>query len=480
MKPREIDTDATTHPEPDPEESRPSSASVERAFFVDLGRCDVASPEEADRLARRLERTRSRLRLHVFRSGRAVDAALELLRAVLEERRSFDRVLKLSGPRATRVRSRLAQTVHRLDRRLAKVRAKVSGALAEEGSSPSEGSTSLQCEIEGSMLRIARVLTALKIELAFLYPLLEPVRADGLEHARVYREWKRARGDGNRRRSLDRSLRRFAVECLLDPDQARAHARRASRLLDEYMKVKSELCIRNLRLVVNIVHSYRHRGMPFLDLVQEGTLGLMTALDKFEIGRGNRLSTYATWWIRQAVLRCIANQSRIVRLPLHMTRKLQDMRRAHEELHEREGKEPAAEDIAVELDLPLDDARVLHAFVGASTSLDRALGDGQDDDKAVVDLVANEEAPQMVESAQHSELRSTIDDALDRLTEQERAVIELRFGLGDTAALTLEEIGSRFEVSRERVRQIEKRALRKLGEDEESRRRLEAFAGELQ
>ena len=275
-----------------------------------------------------------------------------------------------------------------------------------------------------------------------------------------------------KKRDINRQLKGHQREIGLDTQNLRKMLRTITTGKKISDLAKKELVAANLRLVVSIAKKYSNRGLQFLDLIQEGNMGLMKAVDKFEYRRGYKFSTYATWWIRQAITRAIADQARTIRIPVHMIETINKLIRVSRGLVQEVGREPSSEEIAKKMDLPVNKVRKIIKIAQEPISLETPIG--EEEDSHLGDFIEDKILPSPPDTVIHINLREQIEEALKTLTEREAKVLKMRFGLGDGNEHTLEEVGQQFKVTRERIRQIEAKALRKLKHPSRSRK-LKSF-----
>jgi len=403
-----------------------------RMYLKQMGQISLLTREQEINLARKIEGAEDNLRRAVYEVKASRQEVLEVANQIINEEVAIESMVDEEEAAERDLTKKKLKT---LTRRL-------------RASRKDADLVSLLMEFSLSMDIISKIIANLrekKDELSQIEKHIEYLQSQGI------------RGDIGKLREQRNTLRHSIAEPLDKFDQRMVQIMERER---ELALAKKELVAANLRLVVSIAKKYTNRGLSFLDLIQEGNIGLMKAVDKFEYKRGYKFSTYATWWIRQAITRSIADQARTIRIPVHMIETINKFYRASRHLVQKFGKEPTPEEVAKIMKMPIDKVKGILKIAQEPISLQTPIGD--EGDTSFGDFIEDKTAVSPASATAYSMLKEQMTDVLNTLTEREERVLRLRFGIGDGYPRTLEEVGTIFNVTRERVRQIEAKALRKL------------------
>ncbi len=446
-----------------------------RMYLTQMGEIPLLSREEEINLARKIELTRLAFRRKVLESDYCARSAEEILQQVHDGTLPFDRTMKMSSTenlvRAV-VKKRLPQNLGTANKLLEQNTAMFEksmddGDLAEE--------RKYLKQIHRNRRKVATLLEELSLRTDRIQQMMKKLQAISRKmhqlaetiEAGANREYTPEDIDAMRQ-----ELRGLQDLVLETPKQLDKRLRAIETVNIQYEDTKRNLSGGNLRLVVSIAKKYRNRGLSFLDIIQEGNTGLMRAVDKYEYRRGYKFSTYATWWIRQAITRAIADHARTIRIPVHMIETMSKLRQVSKLLLQELGREPMIEEIAKQAEMSVTETRRVLKISKHPFSLDRPIGESED--SYFGDFIEDETIDSPVQSATQEMLKDRIEHVLKTLTYREREIIKLRYGIGDGYTYTLEEVGRIFKVTRERVRQVEAKAIRKLQHPVRSRK-LEGF-----
>jgi RNA polymerase primary sigma factor len=440
-----------------------SSRDPIRMYLSQMGNIPLLSREDEIFLAKQIEITRKRFRRTIMESDFALTIAVDILQKVHTGELPFERTLRTSDTENTHKDQILGRMPHNLQTlQVLMDDNRRDYQLLQETSSRKERN-----EIRQRMLVRRRKLCILAEELSVrthrLQPVYKRMQQVGERMTELERDMARLRKRGGSPtdiKALQAELDELVGMCLETADEFRARLRRIKDRSDAWTHAKQQLSGGNLRLVVSIAKKYRNRGLSFLDLIQEGNAGLMRGVEKYEYRRGYKFSTYATWWIRQAITRAVADHARTIRIPVHMFQSISTLKAKSEQIRQQTGREPTTEELAKEVGLSVEETERIMKTWKHPISLDTPVGESED--SSYGDFLQDGSEGTPADSAMHQMLRDKINHVLKSLTYREREIIKLRYGLGDGYSYTLEETGRIFKVTRERIRQIESKALRKL------------------
>ncbi len=424
-----------------------------RMYLKQMGQVPLLTREQEVEISKRIEDAEIEVskQLHLF--GFVADNYLELADKLLKGKERFDRVIL---DKKIESRERYMKILPKQCEQLKQLHDENDDLFRQLSAKNPRGKKKLEEQFQKNLQTLHRLYTR------FYYK--QKVVEDFCEQVEDYQQkfWKYGRKlqtDAEDKEFVTK-MRELQQRCWHDVEGFEETNKNLRHWLKEALKAKTEMVEANLRLVISIAKKYTNRGLSFLDLIQEGNMGLMKAVEKFEYRRGYKFSTYATWWIRQAITRSIADQARTIRIPVHMIETINKLMRVQKQLVQEYGREPSPEEIAEEIHLPVERVRAVLKMAQQPISLQAPVGDS--DDTSFGDFIEDKSADNPMEEAGFSMLKDKIKDVLDTLTEREREVLEQRFGLKDGYSRTLEEVGRQFQVTRERIRQIEAKALRKM------------------
>lgn len=448
-----------------------------RMYLTQMGQIPLLTRKSEISLARKIEIARMTFRRKMLQSDYCARSAVELFQYVHNGTMSFDRTIKVGTEQLFTknvIKKRIPENLKTVEELL-----KINQGLFKQFMEAADPESEPVKQIVKKMNRIKRRISTLLEELSLRTSRIQPIKnkLHGMcDKMRQLEDTIAAGPNGQINQddieAMKQELKGLQELVMETPKQLEKRLNVLDRVFTQYESTKRLLSSANLRLVVSIAKKYRNRGLSFLDLIQEGNTGLMRAVDKYEYRRGYKFSTYATWWIRQAITRAIADHARTIRIPVHMIETMSRLRTAGKVLHQKLGREPTTEEIAEEAKMSVGETRRVMKISKHPISLDRPIGES--DDSYFGDFIEDDDVDSPVASATQEMLKDRIDSVLKTLSYREREIIKLRYGIGDGYTYTLEEVGRIFKVTRERVRQVEAKAIRKLQHPVRARK-LEGF-----
>ncbi len=435
-----------------------------RMYLSQMGEIPLLTRQEEIDLAKKIEFTRKRFRRSLLECHYITQEAYDVLLKVQAGELPFDRTIKISLTECTEKDQVLGRLPHNLKtiQRLMSQNLELFKEFQDETKSQEDREENFG-RLDQSRRKIATLLEEVSLRTQRLQPLVKRLEQIAVRMTNLKAEVNELTGDRLRKEQRANSLQELndLMQLTLEtPESLTERVTEIKARFADYDQAMRDLSAGNLRLVVSIAKKYRNRGMSFLDLIQEGNTGLMRAVDKYEYRRGYKFSTYATWWIRQAITRAISDQARTIRIPVHMIETMSRLRRISKKLVQELGREPTVEELALASDVTPEEAKRVLMMARTPVSLDKPVGETEDAYLSDYIEAPNNHSPVTV--AAQEMLKDQINQVLKTLTYREREIIKLRYGLGDGYTYTLEEVGRIFKVTRERVRQIEAKAVRKL------------------
>ncbi len=437
----------------DPKEKMDILDDPVRMYLKQMGQVPLLTREQEVEISKRIETAENNVQKHFHKFGFTADCYLELADKLQKGKERFDRVIldkKIeSRERYMKVLPKLCDQVIQLHEATADAFRNLQSKSARNKEESAE-----------TIKKNVQTLDRLYGRFYYKQKIVEDFCAEVDDYSKRFQKYEHKLQNNPDDKEFDTKLREIQQEVWHEADDFHVNNKNLKKWIRAAHAAKTEMVEANLRLVISIAKKYTNRGLSFLDLIQEGNMGLMKAVEKFEYRRGYKFSTYATWWIRQAITRSIADQARTIRIPVHMIETINKLMRVQKQLVQEYGREPTPDEIADEIHLPVERVRAVLKMAQQPISLQAPVGDS--DDTSFGDFIEDKAADNPMEEAGFSMLKDKINDVLDTLTEREREVLEQRFGLKDGYSRTLEEVGRQFQVTRERIRQIEAKALRKM------------------